>query len=533
MTKFRLYFYCFLSTFALSCAQVVSPSGGERDHQPPLPLSMDPPNESTDFNASSIQIEFDEFIQLNQFEQQLIVSPPLKYKLQTKIKGKSLTIEIKDTLKSNTTYVMNFGESIQDITENNPIPNFQYVFATGRQIDSLRIRGKVLDAFSREVEENATVMLHQATEDDSVFYQKLPNYISRTDKEGNFSFSNLAEGTYRLFALQDANQNYIYDRADEKIAFQNEQLILNKDTAKLFLFSFLEETEKQFIENQIWKDNQLILRFKKPVDKLEFTFLDTNAKDLVIDYRLTPQKDSAFFWFKEIDDQRLSFLIQDDSTALSDTLKLKFDSISRLKTLKANDLPPKIPHHKTLHLDFNRPIENFDSTRIILLDSDSIKVDFSLEIDSVLKHRLYLSFKMKPDSSYGLQLLPGSVSDVFSRKLRDSLNYHFTVDQPSDYGSLSVKIKNTPSETPFIIQLTDASGKVLRSKRGKEAFAKFDFLRAGTYRIKLILDNNQNGRWDAGNYLKEIQAEKTYLYDENIQIRSNWDKEIDWIIQSF
>ena len=534
MPKFPAYFFLTILLGLASCAQVVSPSGGERDRQAPQILSIDPAQETTNFTATEISIEFDEFIRLNQLNQQLIVSPPLKYPIETKLKGKKLLITLKDTLKNNSTYVMNFGESIVDITENNPLSNFQYVFSTGNQIDSLSLSGKVLDAFSLEVKEKAIVMLHPDTEADSAFYLELPHYIGRTDQKGDFQLTNIAEGTYSLFALIDANNNYLYDRPDEEIAFKREKINLQENLSAVNLFTFQEiSSDKQFIDKEIWKDNQLTLAFKKAVQNLQFSFIDTAATDLILDFRINEKKDSAFFWMKEMKQKkRYQLALSDDSSGLSDTLKLKFDSLSPLKKLKPEtNLSKNIPFYRPLQLRFNRPIKAIDTNAIFLWDADSNKIDLSIQIDSVFKNRLHFHFKMNEDSSYFLQILPGAIQDIFDRKLEDTLSQKLKVDQASDYGSLSIKVKGLNPELPMIFQLTNATGKVLRSKITEEISLKFELLKAGIYRIKVILDKNNNGEWDPGNYQQNIQAEKTYIFDENIQIRSNWDKEIDWIIQ--
>lgn len=534
MKKKQLPYFVFLLSisFLLACAQVVSPSGGEKDVTPPEVISLEPKNESTNFDVKTIEIEFNEFVKLNQINEQLIISPPLKYKPKTTIKGKRLLIEIKDTLSENKTYVMNFGNSIVDITENNPIPDFKYVFSTGETIDSLELNGLVLDAFDLQAEEKFLVMLYEEVNQDSIPMKSLPTYVSRTDKEGQFNIGNIAAGNYKVFTLKDGNANYLFDQPTEKIGFLLEpiQLPYEKEE-KIILYSFEEEAIKQFVENKSMENNQLLLDFKKATKKLSFSLLDSNIEDLLLHYHLSKGRDSATFWFKEITKQRRSLIIHDDSS-YRDTIELKLDSIPPKNRLKLqSSLTAKQNFFQDLKLTFNRPLLAIDTSLIAVRKADSSQIDFSISIDSTDKHHARLNFEIKEDSTYLLQLFPNSFTDIYGRTLNDSISERVSFNKADQFSNLEVKVTSEADSSSLIIQLTDSKGKALREKKLIEYQAKFNYITAGKYRLKLIYDENNNGKWDTGDYLKKRQAEKTFLYDEDIEIRSNWDKEIEWIIQ--
>lgn len=535
MINKRIIYLIFSHLLFVACAQVVMPTGGEKDTVAPKILGIYPTNESTQFNAKKITLEFDEFAKLDKLKQQLIVSPPLKHDLNAKMKGKSLVIEIEDTLKPNTTYVLNFGNSIVDITENNPIQNFQYVFSTGAFLDSLALSGKVLDAFSREVEKEMLVLLYEKKEkNDSLLFTDFPTYVSRTDENGNYKLTNIAAGDYLIFALKETNNNFIYDRPNEKIAFRDEILSLPRvEKEEINLFAFEEASKKQYIETKNWQENELLVKFIKPFNRIEFDFLDTTLNDLLLDYSISPQKDTARFWFKELAAKRYKFIIHLDSN-FTDTLRLKFDSISKLRKLKIEDnLDKKLPYYQPLALHFNRLINDFDTSEIALLTvSDSSKIEFNIEIDSVNLKKVHILFKHERDSSYFIQLNPGAFTDIFNKEWKDSLFQKISFDGEKDYGLLELEVDLENDTGAYIIQLTDNKGEVLRSKTLTEFKANFRHLKPGNFRLKLISDRNGNGRWDTGNYGEKMQAEKTFLYDEDIQIRSNWDKKIKWIIKS-
>ena len=203
-----------------SCAQQGSLSGGEKDTEPPKILESTPPNFSTNFSGKTIEIKFDEYFELRNVRQKLVVSPPMKEKPEFKIKGKTLEIKLIDSLQPNRTYAINFGDALVDMHEANPLENFQFVFSTGNEIDSLMMSGTVLQISDQKPGEEVVVMLY-ADLQDSIPITDLPLYLAKTNKEGKFTLRNLAEGSYKLFALKDGNNNFRFDKFDEPIAFSD------------------------------------------------------------------------------------------------------------------------------------------------------------------------------------------------------------------------------------------------------------------------------------------------------------------------
>lgn len=209
----------FLALIVYSCANIVAPTGGPRDEDPPVVLRSTPPNFSTNYQGEDVRIFFDEFVELRNIRQNLLVSPPLANDPDFRLRGRSIIMTLNDdTLQTNTTYNFFFGESIVDITEANPIPNFQFVVSTGDYVDSLSLRGRVVDAKTLKPSEDVFVMMYDNIYD-SVPMLERPVYLSKTNKEGNFTINNMREGEYLLFALLDMNANFLYDNPNEKIAF--------------------------------------------------------------------------------------------------------------------------------------------------------------------------------------------------------------------------------------------------------------------------------------------------------------------------
>ena len=210
--------------FFSQCAKKGNPSGGPKDSIPPIIVKSNPENYSSNFTGDEIRIYFDEFIKLKDLQQNLVVSPPLKYQpvITPITSAKVLKIKILDTLRDNTTYVFNFGKSIVDNNEENEFDYFKYVFSTGDYIDSLKVEGKVSDALKPQLEGKATVMLYEASEEfnDSIVFQEKPYYITTTkDNDPSFELTNLKEGNYVMIALQEESNNYIFEPKKDKIGF--------------------------------------------------------------------------------------------------------------------------------------------------------------------------------------------------------------------------------------------------------------------------------------------------------------------------
>lgn len=204
-------------------------TGGPKDEDPPVVVVSKPANYSTNFNGKKIEITFDEFISLNNVNQALVVSPPMKEKPEIRLKGKTLQITLFEDFRENTTYTLNFGNSIEDNNERNVLENFEFVFATGSFLDSLVIEGSIISAFNLQPSEEPFIIMAYDKLGDSIPMQEIPVYIGRSDKEGKFRINNLKADTFRIFALKDLNFNYIYDLPNESIAFYDSLVYLFPD----------------------------------------------------------------------------------------------------------------------------------------------------------------------------------------------------------------------------------------------------------------------------------------------------------------
>ncbi|MCP4310096.1 MAG: Ig-like domain-containing protein [Bacteroidetes bacterium] len=237
--SFRAAILFIITIVAWGCAQQGSPTGGPRDEDPPMVMESEPPNYSTRFEAKKIHIIFDEYIVLDNVNQELVVSPPMEEKPRVKLKGKALVIEFEEELKDSTTYTFNFGGAIKDLHEGNKLLNFEYVFSTGDVLDSLSVRGTLKYAEDLTIPEDPiTIMLYEDLRD-SVPLTDIPLYVGRSNDSGVFSVNNLKADTFKVFALKDGNYNLLFDLPTEEIAFLDSSLIVDAE----FIRSIVETGE--------------------------------------------------------------------------------------------------------------------------------------------------------------------------------------------------------------------------------------------------------------------------------------------------
>lgn len=363
MIRYLVSYLFFLSLICLlfaGCANVVAPSGGDKDTQPPTLLQASPPNFSPNFSFKKVTLDFDEYVQTKDPQSQVVISPPLKYPLEYLSKGKSLQIKFSDTLLPNTTYNLNFGQCIVDLNEGNPLPEFNYVFSTGRFIDSLRLEGNIKDALTGNSEKGVLVLAYNENQD-SLPYKKLPSYFDRTDESGNFSIQNMAQGSYKLFALLEKSTNYLFDNQDEeKIGFIDSlvtpfylppplQDSVSKDSlipdsmreAKKSKFQnaaskpaltmklFSEKKEKQALKKWNYERiGKLQLLYNIPVNKLSYQILTPLQNNSWESIEYSTQRDSLILWFNDTISDSLHIRLWAD-TFPADTLHLAYKKFKK------------------------------------------------------------------------------------------------------------------------------------------------------------------------------------------------------------
>ena len=534
--KLLLYIAVVASLFVFSqCAQKMTPSGGVRDLYPPA-LDTNkltpaiPANFSTNFEASEITLQFNEYFILDKPMKNIIITPILSQNPNYRIKGKKLIIGLEGELKDSTTYTINFGDAIKDITEGNVTKNFNYVFSTGSYIDSLSFKGKVYDAFTKSGVENATVMLYEENTDSIPFKEK-PMYFVKTSKTGSFTMEYLKAGKYKAVALLDENNNYLFNPKSEAIAFSNNQIEIPKpapDTLENTFVLFKEDLKKQFVlEKKYTPQGKINLTMNRLSDDLAISGINgLNLNPTWINY--SGERDSIEFWIDTNDTKGkfISILIDDKSNGYTDTIKIT------TPTPKKAQLPPFVithnakkglGNHSDLSLLFNKPLSKIDDSKL-KLELREEEVPLSVTQNSV--REVIVSSGWAPGKKYVLTIYPNAFTTILGEST-DTVKVSFKYKEEKDYGKLFLNME--VEEGDYILQLLK-DGKMVSQKTFKGDSFKHDYnqLAPGKYQIKLIYDKNSNSKWDTGVYLKHLQPETVVYYDGEISIRQGWDIDITW-----
>jgi putative transposon-encoded protein len=549
---------------AAACATVVPPAGGPVDTTPPVPLLFKPHNKITNYSGEKITIKFDEYVQLKDLNSQLVISPAMPDDPDIYIQGKKLVIVPPDSLTPNTTYTIFLGNAVVNYKEGLPVKHFQYVLSTGENLDSLRITGKVKNAFDLKTEDGILVMLYKNASDSTPYLQR-PYYIAKTYSDGGFLLDNLSEGKYLIFALKDLNSNYIYDQPAEEIAFLDSLLIpappktaddsLNLiKPVKVDMYLFKEVEKNQGIKGKKLRSEHLVeLYFKKPVTALGVGALNFDAPAEWNYPVFNKNRDSLKLWLTAKMPDTVLIKISDDLQVV-DTLRLvlrkpkkqiknnrrrqpEVETVSKPKppvriSVKTNT-GAGIDFFGKPALVFNTPVKYFDRQKIKLyrqIDTVYKPVSFSMFFDdSIAADRLYFDVKLEEESSYKI-FIPDSVFfDIFGNT-NDTIEARFGTTRQRNYGSLKLKVVYNDS-IPLLIQLLNDKDGVLRQDMLTDSIVYYRWLKPGKYKIKAVKDRNGNGKWDTGNYLEGVLPERVFFMSSPVNIRANWDIEHKWIIE--
>ena len=526
-------FFALMGLALWQCARRGSPSGGPEDVTPPKLVRTEPDNFSINFEAQKIRLYFDELIKLQDVQNQLVVSPPLKYPPEITPQGgprKYIEILIKDTLRENTTYTLNFGQSIVDNNEGNPNSFLTYVFSTGTYIDSLTLSGAVKDAFNKKADQFISVMLYEidTAYTDSTIYKNPPNYIASTgDSLPLFELKNLRAGKYALFALKDVNKNNMFNQKQDKIGFLEDTITIPTDSTYL-LNLFLEEPNYSVYVPSYAAKNRIIFGYQGDHEDMQIETLTQLPDSVQTKILKDREKDTLNYWITPTDLDSIIFTVTNDKLERIDTFTVKTRKLPLDSLTLTSGIRGKFNFEDTFSILANTPIANVDTTKIGLVVSDSLLAPFSHVLDT-LENKVEFDFEIEPNQKYRLSLLPGAISDFFGMQ-NDTLDYAISTSGYADYGNLRMTLGGAV-QYPLVLQLTNEQGEIQREIIAPESkIFEFSNLDPGNYVVRVIFDDNGNGKWDTGSYLKKRQPERISYYPDVIEVRANWELEQNFII---
>ncbi|MBR6749632.1 MAG: Ig-like domain-containing protein [Bacteroidaceae bacterium] len=580
-----------LASILFSCANMSRPSGGPRDKTPPVFVKSNPLPDSRNFTKNKLEIEFDEIIQIDKPSEKVIISPPQINMPKIQAQGKKVRVELQDSLLPNTTYTIDFSNSIVDNNERNPLDGFSFSFSTGESRDSLQISGILLNA--ADLEPITGMLVGVYTNLDDTAFKTLPmERITASDALGHFTIRNLKPGNYRIVALKDMNRNYRFDNPTEDIAFGDSTLspyaVPQQYIDTIFTDSATVDTIIHIDYNKFYPNNILLMAFneqkpsryldsntRKERRKLEYIFaaphdsvpvvtpLNFDAKDNWYVLEKNHTNDTLYYWIKDslvynIDTLKVAmqYYRTDTLNELSlydDTLTMvyrapKEKSKKSKKRAKNDSLPEVVPTvfakmdvsisgkmdvNKPISITFETPIDSIDLSAFHLYEKrDTVwnslpDTAYSITQDTLSIRRYLLKHKWKPEGAYRLEADSMAVVDMYGLHT-DKFKRDFTIKSLQEYSNLYFAISGVSDSA--IVVLLNSSDKPVMSAPVKDGGAEFTYVKPGTYYARLFIDSNHNDKYDTGNYDLKQQPEEVYYYPHELELRAYWNVEQEWNI---
>jgi hypothetical protein len=456
----------FIISSGTGCASIVPPTGGPRDSLPPVIVKLDPRDSGRLFNEKRFVITFNEFVQVDEPQKNLIVSPTPKANPVITIKLRSVIVSIKDTLEPNTTYSFDFGNSIKDLNEGNIFKNFRYVFSTGTTIDTLGLGGRVLVAETGKADSTLVVMLHKNLDDSAVVKEK-PRYVARVDTAGYFRFRNIAAGTYRLYALKDES---------------GQRRFLSKEQ----LFAFADST----VDPRSGKNDYLMYAFLEK---------DTGSSKMPTSLPEVPQKKRPV---KGRAEDRLKF-----------QTNLSGGQLDLLENFEFDFTPEPLRKFDSLHVQFTD--ENYKP-----LTGYHFRMDTS-------QKKVELVYPWVEDTKYNVIIDTAFAEDTSGSHILKTDTIFIQTKRNAEYGAVRLRFLGLQmSDNPVLlfVQGDDIKFKYVFKNNTFTA----PLFRPGEYELRIVSDRNKNGEWDTGQFFKEHrQPERVRRINRKINVKANWDNEID------
>lgn len=519
----RLIIVAILITLLAACAQTGQLTGGPIDAAAPQPdsLGIHPPSESINIYPKNIKIEFKEFIRLNNPQKNVIIVPNVEPKPAYKIKGKTFYIQFADSsLQANTTYAIYMNGAVKDITEGND-SLMNYVFSTGNFIDSLTHQVVVRNAFTNLPEENVMVGLYTITDTLSP-YEDIPTYFAKTDQSGLATFYYMKKGNYMLFAFKNKS-GLMKPGQSDPIAFKTSNVFVDTSSTTDTLALFGKALDKlRFVKKEIELPGKIELVCTRTLDNADI-FIEKDSLKLDFIRINTNRKDSVFLWFKGEKNTSYTVNIAWKDTTLVSRLFLGKNKASKTR-FSTNINGGFVGRFDSLKLFSTYPINAFDTTKWQLLNKDSVQIPIKIVQDS--KMSLSAINRWEDEHKYTLRILPGGIVDFYGNSNEDTLNHAWQRKPLYKLANLVLVLENKP-DIPLIVEvLGSKSGPIQHFVNSTDTLIDLKLIDPGEYIVRVVLDENNNKKWDTGNYDEKIQPEKVLWFREAIKLRSNWDSKV-------
>ncbi|HCS87994.1 MAG TPA: hypothetical protein DIW30_06250 [Bacteroidales bacterium] len=553
----------------------MGPQGGPKDETPPKVVKETPQNGVLNYTGKDIQIVFDEYIQLDNIAENLLISPPQQQPPEVSAIGKKLSIHFDKDLQDSTTYTLQFGKAICDNNEKNVLEDYTFSFSTGSVIDSMQIGGIMLNA--RDLNPISGILAGVHTDTTDTAFERTPFLrIGRTNSVGEFTISNLKHGTYRLYGLQDLSKDYMWQTGEgmalcDSLIIPTVEMQSRADTIwadsitidtiisqprpsygpqDIVLLYFQENKQRHYFQRALREQqNHFTLLFGAPQDTLpKITPIGEDwSEHTICQYNNT--KDTITYWLTD------STVIKTDTLEFALTY-MKSDSLFQLQeqkdTVRAIYRAPRVnnrsknranakPETRELTLSCNAksPFEIYEplrlrtATPIARYEKDSIHL-YEV-IDSIRKPLQYkieaadsayanyaIIYPWKAAKTYELVIDSAAFTDIYRSSNKAQQNT-FTIRTLDEYSTLIVKIE--PFDSAAIIEVLNGKDEVMRTLPAQQDGAVFEHLKPDSYYLRLFLDMDGDGQWTTGDWFLKKQPEPVYYFGGQLTLRANWDIE--------
>lgn len=577
--KTGIYAVCLgVVTGVSSCAnRGMGPQGGPKDETPPKVVQETPKNGSLNYKGKTIQIVFDEYIQLDNIAENLLISPPQQKTPEVSGVGKKVLVRFDEELRDSTTYTLQFGNAICDNNEKNVLENYTFSFSTGDVIDSMQISGLMLNA--RDLSPVSGILVGVHTEHSDSAFERIPFVrIGRTNSAGEFTISNLKDGTYRLYGLQDVSKDYMRQVGEgmalcDSLITPTVELQIQNDTVwkdsvtidtivtqvhplyspkDIVLMYFQEDKQRQYFQRATReKQNHFTLRFGAPQDSLptitpiegdwlKYTICQYNNTKDTITYWLTDsatiatdtltfaltylKSDSVFQLYEQTDTVQAIYRAPRVNARAKNNRDSKETAKNTELQLKHNAKSP-FEIYTPIRIQSETPISHYERDSIHLYEViDSIRkpLPYSIEAADSAYATYTITYQWKADKTYEIALDSAAFTDIYGNS-NYAMKSKFKIRSLDEYSTLIVKIE--PYREDAIIEVLNEKDEVVRTLPAQPNGAIFQYLKPESFYLRLFLDTNKDGKWTTGDWLEKRQPEPVYYYGGKLTLRANWDIE--------
>ncbi|MCQ9634633.1 Ig-like domain-containing protein [Chryseobacterium sp. WG23] len=538
MKRFLLLFV--ISFLVHSCARVGSPVGGPKDTLAPRFLSsnIDTTRINVKRDIHELRLDFDEYVTLKDINKNLIISPPIKNIkriLPSNIANKYVLIQWTDTLQANTTYNFNFGNSIVDNNESNPLRYFNFAFSTGDKLDDLYVSGEIKDALdikkkTGSTENKLVVGLYQVK--DTMNYKQKPYYITKVDDDGYYEMNYLSPGKYKIIAFADENGNSVYDPGKEKIGFQKEAVEVEKSVSGLNLKVYPSKKPLKYSEMKEVPGG-ILMTFEGHPDDVKVESLNDKLKDIKVTH--SPKSDSVKIWFDAVKNnvgqettEKLVFTHDKGpkkDSAYTVSLFYKYNK-KNVMDLNSDNGGGSLAPKTDFKISSNYFIDKIDPAKWVLKSDSLTTQEFTAKISETNPYQILIQSDFVSGKKYQLTVPKETVSSFYAKNTQ-SKRFDFDVAKVDQFGSLEFTLLNAPSSS-YWIQLLDSSEKAIYQRYTKGDKVKFDILKPEEYIVRILVDNNENKYWDEADFATETFAEDAYIFYKKVVIRGLWETREEW-----